>query len=188
MSALERMLWMKPCEGYEQELMGLLQEFAAASEKAVPYGLHYGEKDFPAILARERLMENGENLPDGFVPSTTYWLVRERDGRIVGAGNLRHMLNDDLTDFGGHIGYGVRPSERRKGYATRILAKMLHEASAHGISRALVTCNADNTSSERTILKNGGVYEDTRIEPSGNPVKRFWIDTTPYQSCPCGAH
>lgn len=124
-----------------------------------------------------RQMEQEETVPDGMVPSTTLLCVRGRDRRVVGMIDIRHRLNDYLARIGGHIGYSVRPGERRKGYASEMLSRALAYCGCLGISRAMISCDQDNEGSRRTILKNGGVLQDTVMEEeSGVLVQRYWID------------
>jgi predicted acetyltransferase len=113
--------------------------------------------------------ERGENLPEGFVPGTSRWVAE--DGRLVGFVSIRHELNDNLREVGGHIGYAIRPSERRKGYATAATALALEECRRRGIDRVLVTCDVDNVASATVIERNGGVLEDVR-----GVKRRYWID------------
>ena len=113
--------------------------------------------------------------PAGWVTGTYLWMVEgEPEDRVVGRISLRHALTPWLLEVGGHIGYAVRPSARRRGYATRALALMLPVAAAHGIDPALVTCDDTNLASRKVIEANGGVLEDNR-----NGKLRFWIPTTP---------
>jgi predicted acetyltransferase len=109
---------------------------------------------------------------DDVVPAVTYFGMV--DGKIVGAINIRYRINERLALYGGHIGYGIRPSERRKGYASEMLRLALIKCRELGIERALVTCNKENIGSARTILKNGGVFED-EIENDGFVTQRYWI-------------
>jgi predicted acetyltransferase len=110
--------------------------------------------------------------PDWFVPSTSLWWVdgSEYLGRLA----IRHRLTAKLLDEGGHIGYDVRPSARRRGHATAMLAAALPVAAELGIDSALLTCNVDNVASRKVIEHNGGVLEDQR----GDKL-RFWVPTKP---------
>lgn len=111
------------------------------------------------------------------VPSTTYFAVREHDGRLVGIIDLRHHIDHPiLSTWGGHCGYSVRPSERGKGYATQMLHLNVINARKMGIEKMLLVCDADNTPSEKTIIANGGQLENI-IEADGCKMKRFWIET-----------
>ena len=124
----------------------------------------------------------GEGLPEGWVPATTLWLV---DGdRFLGRVNIRHRLTPHLMQFGGHIGYMIRPSEQGKGYGKLQLAMALEYCRAHlrdaiGGGKVLVTCDDDNIRSARVIEANGGVLEN-KVEnfESGRTVltRRYWID------------
>ena len=108
-----------------------------------------------------------------YVPATVYFAVI--DGEIVGTIQIRHKLNDFLLKQGGHIGYGVRPSQRRRGHATKMLALAIEKARKLGIDKALVTCDKVNIASAKTILNNGGVLENEFAEEDGNIVQRYWI-------------
>ncbi|MEJ5868011.1 GNAT family N-acetyltransferase [Pseudokineococcus sp. 5B2Z-1] len=108
----------------------------------------------------------------GRVHSTYRWIVE--DDTYLGAIDLRHELNDFLLEAGGHIGYSVRPSARRRGLATWALARTLDRARTMGIDRVLLTCDPDNTASAKTIERNGGQLEDTRDTILG-PTRRYWI-------------
>ncbi|MFE0602367.1 GNAT family N-acetyltransferase [Streptomyces sp. NPDC058892] len=103
----------------------------------------------------------------------TYWWITE-DDTYLGAIDLRHYLNGFLLDAGGHIGYGIRPSARRRGLATWALTAVLHEARVLGMDRVLLTCDPGNTGSVRTIERGGGVLEDVRETLIG-PKRRYWI-------------
>lgn len=109
------------------------------------------------------------------VPSDMYLAVRESDNRVVGIIDLRHNINHPiLGTWAGHCGYSVRPSERGHGYAKEMLRLNIQNAKALGIDKMLVTCNADNTASEKTIIANGGVFEKN-IDVDGTIMKRYWI-------------
>ncbi len=109
------------------------------------------------------------------IPSNTYLAVRKEDNRIVGIIDLRHHINHPiLSTWGGHTDFTVRPSERRKGYATRMLALNIEKAKERKIDALLVTCSIDNEASEKIIIRNGGVYEK-EVEVDDDLLKRYWI-------------
>lgn len=102
-------------------------------------------------------------------------LCLDKDRNIfVGAVNIRHYLNDSLLKMGGHIGDGVRPSERRKGYATAMIALALEECRKLGIHKVLMCCDKENIASAKSIIHNGGVLEN-EVEEKGHLEQRYWI-------------
>ena len=109
------------------------------------------------------------------VPSNMYLAVRISDNRIVGIIDLRHHIDHPiLGTWGGHCGYSVRPSERGRGYAKEMLRLNIENARKMGIKRLLVTCSDKNIASEKTIIANGGIYENSI--PVGDCImKRYWI-------------
>jgi predicted acetyltransferase len=136
-----------------------------------------GQTAVEAFLRSLVEMSEGRNLPEGWVPMTTFWLVGA--GAVVAMSNLRRRLNDFLLNHGGHIGYYVAREQRRKGYATQMLALTLAEARKLGIERALLTVDSDNEPSIRVIERNGGVLEDEGIDSTtGKLHRRYWIELT----------
>jgi predicted acetyltransferase len=116
-------------------------------------------------------------IPDN-VPRNTYFAIRKNDHKIVGMINIRHKLNDTLIKQGGHIGYGVRPTERKKGYATEILYLGLKRCKEMGIIKVLITCDNDNIGSIKTIQNNFGILENEILDEESNKIiQRYWIDT-----------
>lgn len=160
--------------GQEAQVLDYLKEWREQNERIVPTSVDRDTSNFETYVKTLRGEELRENLKDGWVPSTTYWLT---DGEeLFGAANIRHELNAPLLNIGGHIGYGVKPSARGRGFATEQLRLALEKAKALGIERALITCDRTNTASRQVILKNGGVADTPFTEEDGNVVERFWID------------
>lgn len=119
-------------------------------------------------------LDTKDGAENGWVPDTTLFCLDKDRNIFVGAVNIRHRLNEELLKTGGHIGDGIRPSERRKGYATAMIALALGECTKLGISRVLMCCDKDNVGSVRSIIKNGGVLEN-EVEGNGHIVQRYWI-------------
>ena len=121
-------------------------------------------------------MRDAGRVPDGYVSADTYFLIRKADNRLLGMINIRHRLNEYLLREGGHIGYSIRPTERRKGYASAMLRMALDRCRELGIDRVLVTCDKNNIASAGTIRKNGGVLEnEVVIADSAEVLQRYWI-------------
>lgn len=171
----------RPAQKYQASFLGALREAQAAGSglaDTLTWDPAELEADFPAFLAGLRRYEPGQTLPESFVPSEVWWLVEGDE--FLGRLSIRHTLNERLREFGGHIGYEVRPSARRRGHATRMLRLALLRASALGIERALVTCDADNLGSRAVIEANGGEPEgEFRLDFHPVPVRRYWIRTAP---------
>ncbi len=139
--------------------------------------LHLADADsFAGYISLLDARSRGERLTGRLVPST--FLVAEVDGTLVGRVSIRHELNDFLAQWGGHVGYGVRPAFRRRGHATEILRQALGVARAAGVERVLVTCDDDNIGSARVIEICGGVLENVVPGEEGSPTpkRRYWID------------
>jgi predicted acetyltransferase len=157
---------------HELALRGFLAGFAAAGETKTDGYFGRAEWTHAETVAAFARWAKGEP-PDGWVPSTTSFLVDE--GRILGVSNLRHWLTPHLLEHGGHVGYSVRPSERSRGHAARLLRDAARRARRRGIERLLVTCDASNAASARVIEKCGGVLESE--VPTGDvPIRRYWIE------------
>lgn len=163
----------KPTLEMEADYMSFAQEWQNAEEEIIPYSARLLGNSYSEWLENTCKYEYSETCPDGFVPASTYFLMRNT--RILGAINIRHCLNDYLFNYGGHIGYGIRPSEREKGYAIRMLSMALPLVKQLGVARVLITCDQDNIASAKTIKANGGVLENEVIEDD-SITQRYWIE------------
>lgn len=172
---MEQLYLIRPSIHYQNEYLSFYREWKESGETMVPWVISKDPSNFQLMLQSLFDSEKGENLPEGWVPDSTYWLVTENK-KVIGAVNIRHSLTESLLNSGGHIGYGIRPSERRKGYATKLLSLSLKKAIELGIQKVLVVCDATNEGSEKTILNNGGLRDSDFIEKDGNIVRRFWIE------------
>lgn len=170
----EQLYLARPSIHLEEEYLAFYKEWVNSGETMVPWVIEKDPSNFDEMVQNLVDNEKGLNLPDGWVPDSTYWLLNK--DKIIGAVNIRHRLTESLLNGGGHIGYGIRPSERRKGYATKLLSLSLKEAKELGIKKALVVCDKTNLGSLKVIIKNGGIPDSDFIEENGNIVKRFWID------------
>ena len=156
---------------YKQQLFEMLNEWYGSGEEIVPYSISKTDyHDFEAYCAN--LDVNEEKC--GLVPDSTFFCLDEERNIFVGAVNIRHYLNKKLLLNGGHIGDGVRPSERRKGIATQMIHLALIECKRIGISDILMVCDKDNIGSAKSIIKNGGILEN-EISVNGKVEQRYWI-------------
>lgn len=114
-------------------------------------------------------------VKSNWVVSSTFFAVRESDSKIIGIIDIRHYLNDFLENYGGHIGYSVRPTERRKGYATEMLKLGLKYCKSIGLNTVMLACYKDNTASSKTIVKCGGILEKEFVYSDGKIIQVFWI-------------
>ena len=161
---------------YEKQLGEMIDEWKEDQEinhtNRSPWAVFKNDyHDFEHYLADLEIKTETENR----VPDSVFFLLDEDRNRLLGAVNIRHYLNDSLLREGGHIGDGIRPSERRKGYATEMIRLALIECRKLGIDKVLMTCEKDNTGSARSIMKNGGVLENEIINSDGEIEQRYWI-------------
>lgn len=173
---MEKFVLIKPTSEYADQIIDYRQEFLDTGDSMDGTGSLRRIEDPEEYIKVCREYEDPVTVPPHLVPATQLFFVRRSDNKLVGMIQVRHYFNDFLEKFGGHIGYSVRPSERRKGYAREMLKMALPFCKEVGLEKVLITCIDSNIGSEKTILANGGVYESTVHEPNENvDLKRFWI-------------
>lgn len=157
---------------YKKHLFEMLDEWYATGEKIVPYAIR--KEDYHDWEKYKHSLEvKGTSLET--VPDSTFFCLDESRDIFVGAVNIRHYLNDSLLLNGGHIGDGVRPSERRKGIATAMIGLALGKCRELGINRVLMVCDRENIASAKSIQNNGGILEN-EIIVDGVIEQRYWIE------------
>ena len=165
----------EPDEGDREQVMAYRDEFLAIGSRMDGTSALDQYPDYNAWLAAIRSLKDPATTPAGLVPATQYLALDEQE-HLVGMTNLRHHLNDYLLAYGGHIGYSVRPSERKNGYATQMLHLTLEKAKERGIAKVRICCDRYNAASAKTIRANGGVLEDELFDSSdGMLTQRYWI-------------
>ncbi|MBQ9827307.1 MAG: GNAT family N-acetyltransferase [Lachnospiraceae bacterium] len=166
----------KLTEEYKEQLVEMIDEWKEDQEQnhtdRSPWTIF---KDDPVDF--DRYLENleHETASEGWVPDSVFFLLDDERDRLLGAVNIRHYLNARLLKDGGHIGDGIRPTERRKGYATEMIRLALIECRKLGIDRVLMVCDKDNIGSAKSIIRNGGVLENEFTDDDGRIEQRYWI-------------
>ena len=157
---------------YKPQLDEMMTEWTATGEHIIPYAIRKNDfHDFDKYLRELEIKETDGRL----VPDSTFFCLDEERNIFVGAVNIRHYLNEGLLKTGGHIGDGVRPSERRKGIATKMIGLALDECKKLGIDRVMMACDETNIGSAKSIENNGGKLEN-KVMDGDKLVRRYWID------------
>jgi predicted acetyltransferase len=172
-----------PDAKYQDTYLAALREFQAEG-RYLDKDPEAIARDFPAYVRELLGRVDPANASPGRVAETVLWLI---DGDVyAGRVSIRHELNENLRLIGGHIGYEIRPSLRRRGYGTKGLRLALPHARAIGLRRVLITCDETNVASKKIIEANGGVFENSVQTPESFVKKlRYWIelgDSTPVTS------
>ncbi len=172
----DKLFFVKPTPELKDKAIDYKNEHISHGENELHGGALLGSMDFEAWLKLTEENSSAETVHDDWVVASTFFVMRESDERIIGMADIRHYLNHFLSSFGGHIGYGVRPTEREKGYAQKILRMALEYAADVGIDEAMAACYADNVASDKVIKKCGGVLKRS-FEDEGKTVNVYFITT-----------
>lgn len=160
-----------PTEQNRDDVLSFYDEIEKSGGECIGIGNY---KNYDKWLTGMQNRHTGKNLPEGYVRENFY-LCYEND-RLIGVFSLKFELTEFLLNYGGHVGYAMRPSERNRGLATQMLKQGKNIAKEFDFKRLLCICDNDNYASEKVILKNGGVFENELYDPDeAVTVKRFWI-------------
>ena len=157
----------------EENYIDYISEWETYQEEIIPTAVRRDGRPFSEMVNKWREDETDIPISKGFVPATLYFLIDDR-GRILGGIHFRHYLNERLRQNGGHIGYGVRKSERRKGYAHEMLKLLLEKIKKSGIDQVMITCDDDNPGSAKTIESCHGILQD-KVMFENEFKRRYWI-------------
>lgn len=171
---MEKVYLVVPAMEHKDAYIEMMEEWEETKGHIYPGIIRRRGIDYSNWLEMLQAHRKKETCPYNRVPSDTFFLVNE-NSKLLGAISIRHYLSEELLRLSGHIGYGVRPTERRKGYATVMLKLALEKCRDMGIEKVLVTCDKDNIASAKTIIANKGILENELVEEDGNIVQRYWI-------------
>jgi predicted acetyltransferase len=165
-----------PDISHEERALGFKEEFFRYNEPVINGSALFDQMEFAEWLGHTQNSRHAESV-QGWVPASTFFAVRKEDGQIIGMIDIRHNLeNGFLAKYGGHVGYAVRPGERKKGYATQMLRLALMYARSINLTKVMLGCYADNIASIKTIVRCGGVLTEVKPYTDGKPMHVYWID------------
>jgi predicted acetyltransferase len=165
----------EPMPEMRAEYQAFMEEFIAAGEEGILYNLPDESSDIVECIRRLKNHTEGIDRMNEGVRCSAFWLLSE-DQTLLGEIHVRHWLTPELEDYGGHIGYMVRPRLRCKGHGTIMLELGLEKARLMGLARVLLTCERENAASARVILKNGGKLVSQSACWRGRVICRYRID------------
>lgn len=175
---MERLVLIRPALEHKTAAEEFKQEFIDRGEKVINGSALLDQLDYGAWLEHTTKNSNPETVQKGWVVADTYFAALQNSGRLVGMIDIRHDLSGSefLTKYGGHIGYSVRPSERRNGYAVQMLKLALALEKERGLHRVMLGCYCDNAASKKTIERCGGRLTETKPYTDGKLMDVYWIE------------
>ena len=167
----------KPNKKYKNSFYNMIQDYTIHNELHFPKYFDREKDSFDDYLNKLKNLEKGIDLKPGFVPTDFFWLLNGKE-EILGSIRFRKELNEFTLNDGGNIGYDICPSHRKKGYGTLILKLLIKKLNKlYPDSRLLITCEIDNIHSNKIVINNGGILENTvKSNRTGNMINRYWID------------
>jgi len=164
----------RPNMTFKSQYKAMMDEWLAHGDRINPAALLNNGNTYETWLQWMDDDAHEDTCPPGSVPQTMYFAVHD-DGKLIGAVTIRHRLNEATNNCsgGGHVGFGVRPTERRKGYAKEMLCLALKKLAKRGINDVILNCASDNIASEKTMLACGAVFQDEVMNDEGEKAKRF---------------
>lgn len=172
---MEEIILVRPTKELEEKALEYRQEHFDMGECELHGSSLFDKLEYGEWLKLVEDNSHEKTVRSGWVVSSTFFAVRKTDNKIVGMIDIRHSLNDFLKNYGGNIGYGVRPSERNNGYAAEILKQGLKYCKTIGLEKVMLACYKDNQASSKTIIKCGGVLENEFTYLNKRTVQVFWI-------------
>ena len=172
-----RLYLVKPDLTYFEQYNEMMSEWCDSNTQIAPWFLNEPIDTLEEFAKFIRMLDDCEHgiVDKKFCATTSYFVIDEND-RLIGATSLRHYLTYEGFQAWGHIGYGVRPSERLKGYATSMLKMMLEQAKQYRIYKVLIGVHEGNIGSWKVVEKCGGILENTvHIPNDGEAIRRYWI-------------
>lgn len=159
-----------PTKAYETDAKEYFEEHILNGENSL-----HGDSGLDSAESYDKWLEKINDALSREIRSTTFFAIRKSDNKLIGTINVRHPYQD-YVQVHGHIGYGIRPSERRKGYATIMLKLALKYCEKIGLGKVLLTCDKSNIASAKTIMKCSGAFENEEKQNDGELLQRYWIE------------
>ncbi len=177
---MEQLKLIRPSAEYAEQILSYRSEFLQNKDSMDGTSSLWRISDVGEWLSWVDKLATNAAYEEGWIPDVQYLCIREKDNQLVGMIDIRLELNDYCARFAGQIGYSIRKSERRKGYAKEQLRLALEECRKLGFTRVLITCAKENEASRRTILAFGGQLDGEELDPSdGLLTQRYWVTVPP---------